>query len=279
MDSNSFDTLARSFCSSASRRGVVSGSLAGLVALLLPMQEAHAKRGNRHGKDHGSGGAQDRARDHSLGAEKKRKHKRKKKPVPCAPNCTGKGCGPDGCGGTCGSCAGHQLCQNGQCVASCTRDCNGKTCGADGCGGTCGSCGGTQICQGGTCLESCTPNCLGKTCDGDGCGGSCGECTGALVCRDGNCALTSAGTCTQGHDYCLGDPGAEAPSRTCGSGQCQCFVRHVEHTPFCGTGTLCGCDSDAYCVEVNGPGSVCVECTHCIGQTVNTACVSPCRVQ
>lgn len=34
----------------------------------------------------------------------------------CTASCEGKTCGPDGCGGTCGSCEGDYLCSNGACV-------------------------------------------------------------------------------------------------------------------------------------------------------------------
>ncbi len=34
----------------------------------------------------------------------------------CTPNCTGKECGPDGCGGLCGSCDPNQECISGQCI-------------------------------------------------------------------------------------------------------------------------------------------------------------------
>lgn len=36
--------------------------------------------------------------------------------APCYPNCSGKECGPDGCGGSCGTCTGGKTCNNGQCV-------------------------------------------------------------------------------------------------------------------------------------------------------------------
>ena len=39
-----------------------------------------------------------------------------KSPAPCVPSCVGKGCGSDGCGGTCGSCGANQTCSNNQCV-------------------------------------------------------------------------------------------------------------------------------------------------------------------
>jgi hypothetical protein len=62
-------------------------------------------------------------------------------PGACTPSCSGKVCGPDGCGGTCGSCAtGTCNDATGQCVAACTPNCTGRVCGPDGCGGTCGTC-------------------------------------------------------------------------------------------------------------------------------------------
>ena len=34
----------------------------------------------------------------------------------CTPNCGGKECGRDGCGGSCGSCAGDEICADGDCI-------------------------------------------------------------------------------------------------------------------------------------------------------------------
>ena len=69
--------------------------------------------------------------------------------VPCTPQCGGKSCGPDGCGGTCGMCAaGDEVCgASGQCMATlCAPKCEGKSCGPDGCGGTCGTCESGMAC-------------------------------------------------------------------------------------------------------------------------------------
>ena len=38
--------------------------------------------------------------------------------VVCTPNCEGKVCGDDGCGGSCGTCSDNQMCKEGQCVAA-----------------------------------------------------------------------------------------------------------------------------------------------------------------
>ncbi|GEM_PF-1514570 len=35
----------------------------------------------------------------------------------CQPNCSGKSCGPDGCGGLCGTCVSNNTCQNGSCCS------------------------------------------------------------------------------------------------------------------------------------------------------------------
>lgn len=68
----------------------------------------------------------------------------------CAPDCWGKECGIDGCGGLCGYCEGPQsVCMDGQC--ECVPDCDEKNCGDDGCGGSCGGCGASSECQDGQC--------------------------------------------------------------------------------------------------------------------------------
>ena len=75
----------------------------------------------------------------------------------CKPNCTGKTCGDDGCGGSCGACSGTTpyCAANSQCTATCTPKCSGKTCGDDGCGGTCGTCAGGTACAW---TNQCVPN-------------------------------------------------------------------------------------------------------------------------
>jgi hypothetical protein len=109
----------------------------------------------------------------------------------CTPACDGKVCGPDGCEGSCGSCATGQTCDNGQCV-NCTPACDGKTCGPDGCGGTCGTCPTGQVCNAGGTCDVCTPACTGKACGPDGCGGSCGTCDSGFTCDDVSGACKAA---------------------------------------------------------------------------------------
>src|SRR3989338_282907 len=89
--------------------------------------------------------------------------------------------------------------------AACVPDCSGgKVCGSDGCGGSCGTCTGTDVCNGaGQCVSSsCTPDanvCLNKQC-GTATNGTCGTVNcGNLngLCQNGfNCNAT--GQCVSG---------------------------------------------------------------------------------
>jgi len=107
----------------------------------------------------------------------------------CAPDCNGKECGDDGCGGTCGSCDDGCSCTaQGQCAGECgcIPDCNGKECGPDGCGSECGECSKGETCNdNGICELICPPSCKDKECGDDGCGGECGECPAGEICLPG----------------------------------------------------------------------------------------------
>jgi hypothetical protein len=96
------------------------------------------------------------------------------------------------CGNTC--CTGISVCNGSAC---CTPDCFGKECGANGCGGSCGVCGGKQACVGGIC--ECAPDCTGKDCGDDGCGGSCGDCENNQWCIAGKCPPPGA-DCADGNN-------------------------------------------------------------------------------
>jgi hypothetical protein len=155
MDRSTFDRFAQAFVAAASRRRLLglSGSLplAGLLGLVSA--EADAK--------------------------KKRKHK--KKLVTCIPNCIDRTCGSDGCGGSCGSCRGNQVCQGGMC---CTPEPLTTTC-----SGLCGT--RTNNCNQSVTCPSCTANrtCLSNGSCADPCGGA--DCPGGCVCGLPNAAGTS----------------------------------------------------------------------------------------
>ncbi len=112
-------------------------------------------------------------------------------PCPEKPSCEGLECGQF-CGIDCGKCEKGKVCSYGKC---CTPDCTGKECGSDGCGGWCGTCPGTDECKDGACV-ACQPKCAGKECGGDGCGGECGTCPPDAKCAEGMCKKQScAGAC------------------------------------------------------------------------------------
>jgi len=142
----------------------------------------------------------------------------------CIPNCSGKQCGDDGCGGSCGTCGFGQTCNPilFQCVGGCVPDCTGKQCGDNGCGGSCGSCRGGQTCDNGICAV-CNPDCAGKQCGDDGCDGSCGACDPGQQCVDGLCEGECTPNCSGkecGSDGCDGNCGFCNPDETCQGGQC-----------------------------------------------------------
>ena len=106
----------------------------------------------------------------------------------CTPECDGRECGDNGCGGTCGTCSPGSTCNDeGTCETICVPQCDGRECGDDGCGGSCGTCDG-ECTSDGQCEGACVPSCTDRECGGDGCGGSCGTCDDGLSCGfDGTC--------------------------------------------------------------------------------------------
>lgn len=103
-------------------------------------------------------------------------------PGTCPPQCEGKECGPDGCGGQCGQCGVESLCENGVCVPECKAQCDEQECGDNGCGGLCGECLIGEVCEAGKCLDACVPQCEGRQCGPDSCGHVCGTCAPGMVC-------------------------------------------------------------------------------------------------
>jgi len=113
----------------------------------------------------------------------------------CTDTCGARECGVvcgQACGSNDGGCPSGQVCSDAGTCETCTPQCDGKTCGEDGCGGSCGTCGTDATCLLGTCIvDPCSANgsgevgcCLGTGiayCDpsngqaaaGD-CGNSCG---------------------------------------------------------------------------------------------------------
>jgi hypothetical protein len=104
-------------------------------------------------------------------------------------SCDGRTCGEDGCGGSCGDCAEHQECADGQCVDQ--PWCGDDTCDLHedcaACPDDC-PCGDDRVCVAGACeSRPCEPDCVGRACGEDGCGGSCGACAKGQQCVDHAC--------------------------------------------------------------------------------------------
>lgn len=107
----------------------------------------------------------------------------------CVPQCEGKECGEDGCGGECGCDGENDVCIDEECV--CIPDCTcpgggDKWCGDNGCGDPCG-CPGVPCGEADPCGEPQCPDCDDKECGDDGVGGSCGDCPQDEVCLEGQC--------------------------------------------------------------------------------------------
>ena len=138
----------------------------------------------------------------------------------CRAGNTEQACGTDGA--ACVKCPGSDLtCQNGQCV--CTPQCHGKECGPDGCGGSCGSCSACQTCtsagqcqpgnycEDGTSLCGGGCNCLVKSDGTPFCTSGLGPCLNCKADGDAACAQVGAGyACVSvAGDHCIGCPDTE----------------------------------------------------------------------
>lgn len=62
----------------------------------------------------------------------------------CGTACVDLASDPANCGDCGVVCVGQEICLSGDCI--CIPDCDGKVCGSDGCGGTCGACDTGMIC-------------------------------------------------------------------------------------------------------------------------------------
>jgi hypothetical protein len=131
-------------------------------------------------------------------------------PADCVPACEGATCGPDGCGGMCGTCADTEMCIAAACV-SCA--CEPGQCGTNACGTDCGMCDGAmEMCY----REACrTPSCMDRECGSDAAGGFCGTgedgaCAEGQGCLDGECVA-----CACGRRTCGTIPGCAESCGTC----------------------------------------------------------------
>ena len=193
----------------------------------------------------------------------------------CGIDCLGRVCGPDGCGGSCGSCANDEYCtEGGHCSPLCTPDCDGKQCGSDGCGDDCGAC---EEWPNSYCTEesqcACLTDCEHQECGDDGCGGSCGYCPGDFSCLDGACVPDCVPDCDGkdcGADGCSGFCGACPEGSYCFEGVCV-----DDCTPDCG-GKDCGGNGCGGSCGICGGGTECSNghcaAVYCEGYSKDNSC-------
>ena len=184
----------------------------------------------------------------------------------CQPDCAGKQCGPDWCGGTCGTCSGcESVCSDGQCgpVLQADSGCyDGDIYWKDSCG-TWGD-KATECAEAGCKPESKVCGDCEELCSGSKCGSqgecNCGTCPAGKSCEAGHCVVKCGdGQCGGGEDKC------NCPGDCTGgcAGCCQGTV--------CKTGNLnseCG-KNGAVCAACSG-GKTCQsqECTYKCGDGV-----------
>jgi hypothetical protein len=240
MDASELTDLVRMLAAAPSRRAV-SRAIVALTAgsFLAPLLEVADAAG-----------------------KKKHKRKRKKKKTGCKSGTKkcGAQCIPGGNCCTAADCEDDEACQNGACTATCVPQCTGKTCGDNGCGGSCGDCEGNESCLEGSCTTP-PPTCSdgiknGSETDID-CGGpTCPRCSNFLACASRDdcqsafCAIT-LGTCQE----CSTDPD------NCGSdddGACVCDETYLGHEKVCDkyhadapVGNCQDCPAGTNCVELS----------------------------
>lgn len=212
----------------------------------------------------------------------------------CVPSCLDRECGPDGCGGSCGSCDSPEICSlKGTCTVpsdGCTPRLGVSTCG--GCDCEPHVCAAFPHCcalewdaacvaacadQGG-CSTHCVAQCDGKNCGPDGCGGFCGYCLPWESCQAGKCRCEpQCGSRECGSDGCGGTCG-ECPAtpepKICNSiGKCVaqydgCLAKDSPGCFNCAC-QACVCEERPYCCTQlwdQGCVELCVECgTNCEG--------------
>ena len=143
------------------------------------------------------------------------------------PNCSGKQCGDDGNGNSCGVCDTTKSCQNNQCIACPTQRPDNIQCGIDICLKDWPCDDTKKVCNNNTCM-ACVPDCNGKKCGDDGCGGSCGVCPSEETCINNNC---------------LNCPTQRPANMECGTDIC-------DNTWFCNDNTKI-CDNNNKCININ----------------------------
>jgi hypothetical protein len=199
----------------------------------------------------------------------------------CVPDCSsGKVCGGDGCGGSCGLCTTGLGCapDGRSCVPFAGSCCEARP-GQAGCedlpvaacvcaadpwccevewDATCVALVDSEMCG-----QCCKPACEGRACGDDGCGGNCGGCPPGRFCSPGfQCDACSCGTKECGTDECGAVCGECDPGESCQAGACVAFA-----------GDCCATHDEAGCAEVAVADCVCKAHPECCAGAWDLLCV------
>ncbi|MBM4395197.1 MAG: hypothetical protein FJ087_05860 [Deltaproteobacteria bacterium] len=199
-------------------------------------------------------------------------------PGSCTPACDGRQCGPDGCGGQCGTCKPGRTCtEAGACVCTphaMSACCSLGRCWFDGCGQVESAIEPCPYgCADDKCKTQCLPSCSGKQCGPDGCGGQCGTCKPGRTCTAaGACVCTPhvmSACCSLGRCWFDGCGQVESAIEPCPYG-CADDKCKPPCTPSCG-GKQCGPDGcGGQCGACTG-GKTCSAAGQCVGCTPDCA--------
>lgn len=150
VEPNRFDRLVFSLAPSASRRTAlcaIAGAVAALAADVVGAA-AQPQPASQHPTKQGRGSTRKKPRRHKRCAPGQtrcpaghRKH-----------GCVDLQTDPAHCHDCSHSCASDESCVGGTCVPACAPQCDGKQCGDDRCGGSCGDCATGLICAAGACV-------------------------------------------------------------------------------------------------------------------------------
>lgn len=172
----------------------------------------------------------------------------------CTRTCSGRACGEDGCGGTCGTCQAGQACSRmGTCqwTSACGGEADGQYCGRDlisngyqGNAAALVTCRGNTIQAQATCAIGCFSNSTASycaQCTADQQLGSCDNCgTRVQHCRAGileGATCAGQGSCAPNTTQACGVDGSQTCTLTCQWGDCACTGSATMNCARCGTQT------------------------------------------
>jgi hypothetical protein len=154
---------------------------------------------------------------------------------------------------------------------TCTPQCSGKTCGDDSCGGSCGTCDTGETCSAGVCIGTGSDGSNGGTCAHPICStgaeldGSCDSCAAQVCAQDDYCCTT------QWDSVCVGEVGSIC-GESCGSSpSCAHSVcsSGVKLSNTCDTCADDICSYDSYCCDTKWDSQCVSEVSSICGESCN----------